>query len=91
MPDDTLELPLPAEGVDDMAIVPPNIDEQNIARLAQAGVSAHENFVQFSKILDLAYESDRKMVSLVEALGAREVTSKSGQVGIPIAGAGSAA
>ena len=84
MPDDTLELPLPAEGVDEMAVeVPSNLDQQNIARLASAGASAHEHFVQFGKILDLSYEQDRKMVSLVEALGVREVTSKSGQAGIP--------
>ena len=63
--------------------VPENLDQQNIARLASAGASAHEHFVQFGKILDLAYEADRKMVSLVEALGVREVTSASGQKGIP--------
>ena len=84
MPDDTLDLPLPAEGAIEMAIeVPSNLDQQNIARLASAGASAHEHFVQFGKILDLAYEADRKMVSLVEALGVREVTSQSGQKGIP--------
>ncbi len=44
----------------------------------------------YSKILDYAYEADRKMVSLVESLGVRESTSKSGQIGIPIAGAGAA-
>jgi len=76
------------QGVDEMAVeVPSNLDQQNIARLASAGASAHEHFVQFGKILDLSYEQDRKMVSLVEALGVREVTSKSGQAGIPAAGA----
>ena len=64
------------------------IAEQNGGRLLSAGASAHEHFVQFGKILDLAYESDRKMVSLVEALGVREVTSKSGQLGVPQAGVG---
>ena len=91
MPDETLELPLPAEGVEEMAdavCVPSNLDQQNVARLASAGASAHEHFVQFGKILDLSYEADRKMVSLVEALGVREVTSKSGQVGMPQAAAG---
>lgn len=85
MPDSTLDLPLPAEGAIEMAeiTVPSNLDQQNIARLASAGASAHEHFVQFGKILDLAYEADRKMVSLVEALGVREVTSQSGQKGIP--------
>ena len=88
MPDGTLELPLPAEGVDKMPVeVPSNLDQQNIARLASAGASAHEHFVQFGKILDYAYEADRKMVSLVESLGVRETTSKSGQLGNPLAGA----
>lgn len=64
------------------------VAEQNNSRLLSAGASAHEHFVQFGKILDLAYEADRKMVSLVESLGVREVTSKSGQAGIP-ASAGS--
>jgi hypothetical protein len=56
---------------------------QNLGRLAQAGLQAHEHFVQFGKVLDLSYEQDRKMVSLVESLGVREVTSASGQAGIP--------
>lgn len=68
--------------------VPEALHEQNLGRLAGAGASAHEHFVQFSKVLDYAYESDRKMVSLVESLGVRESTSKSGQLGIPQAGQG---
>lgn len=66
-----------------MADVPVSIHEQSLSRISQAGTSAHEHFVQFGKILDLAYEADRKMVSLVESLGVREVTSASGQKGIP--------
>lgn len=68
-----------------MPDVPTTIHEQSLTRLSSAGTLAHENFVTFNHILDLAYESDRKQVSLVEALGVREVTSKSGQVGIPMA------
>lgn len=63
--------------------VPSALAQQNLGRLASAGLQAHEHFVQFSKILDLSYEQDRKMVSLVESLGVREVTSASGQAGIP--------
>lgn len=70
-----------------MADVPTNVHEQALSRLSSAGASAHEHFVQFGKVLDLSYESDRKMVSLVESLGVREVTSRSGQEGIPIAAA----
>lgn len=73
-----------------MADVPASVHEQALSRLSSAGASAHEHFVQFGKILDLSYEADRKMVSLTEALGVREVTSKSGQMGIPIAAGGGA-
>lgn len=68
-----------------MADVPVGIHEQSLSRLSSAGTVAHEHFVQFSKVLDLSYEQDRKMVSVVEALGIREITSKSGQTGIPLA------
>jgi hypothetical protein len=63
--------------------VPNNIHEQNLSRIASAGAIHAEHVVTFSKILDLSYEGDRKMVSLVESLGVREVTSQSGQLGIP--------
>ena len=69
------------------AAVPVALHEQNLGRIAGAGAQAHENFVQFGHILDLAYEADRKMVSLVESLGVRESTSRSGQLGIPISAA----
>ena len=96
MPDpEVLELPLPGAGGCDVAdvadvTVPSNLDQQNLARIASAGATAHEHFVMYGKILDYAYEADRKMVSLVESLGVRESTSRSGQLGIPIAGAGAA-
>ena len=70
-----------------MADVPANIHEQMLGRLSSAGAAAHEHFITFGKVLDYAYEADRKMVSLVESLGVREVTSKSGHHGIPLAGA----
>ncbi len=79
-------MPTPEDGVE--VTVPKNLDQQNLARIASAGATGHEHFVMFGKILDYAYEADRKMVSLVESLGVRESTSKSGQIGIPLAGAG---
>lgn len=71
-----------------MASIPAEIHEQNLSRIAGAGAMAHEHNQSYNKILDLAYVQERNMVSLTEALGVREVTSKSGQIGIPIAGAG---
>ena len=69
-----------------MSDVPASVHEHNLSRLEGAGELAYENFVTFSKVLDYSYEQDRKMVSVVESLGVREVTSKSGQTGIPMAG-----
>lgn len=68
------------------ANVPESLHEQALSRLSATGASANEHFVQFGKVLDLSYEMDRKTVSLVQALGVREVTSQSGQTGIPLAG-----
>lgn len=68
--------------------VPAELHEQNLGRIAGAGAGAHEHHVTFGKVLDYAYEADRKMVSLVESLGVRETTSKSGQIGVPLAGTG---
>ena len=66
--------------------VPTGIQQQALSRLSSAGTSAHEHFITFGKILDYAFETDRHMVSLVQALGVREVTSQSGQTGVPLAG-----
>ena len=72
------------EGVGEVAMdVPSTIHEQSLARLSSTGAMAHENFTTFMHILNLKYETDRHTVSLVESLGIREVTSASGQAGIP--------
>lgn len=68
-----------------MPDVPPMIHEQSLGRLSAAGTIHAEHVTTFSKILDLNYETDRKRVDLVQSLGVREVTSRSGQIGIPIA------
>lgn len=70
-----------------MSDVPERIHEHNLSRLEGAGELAYENMVTFSKVLDYSYEQSRHMVSLTESLGVREVTSRSGQAGIPLAGA----
>ena len=70
-----------------MAQVPEAIAEMVLSRLMDVGALAHAHNQQFNKILDLNYEADRKQVSIVQALGLREVTSKSGQAGIPMAAA----
>jgi hypothetical protein len=69
-----------------MADVPVSIHEQSLSRISAAGSLAGEHAVSYSKILDLNYVLERNMVSLVQSLGAREVTSRSGQEGVPLAG-----
>ena len=59
-----------------MADTPANIHEVTLGHLESAMERAHEHFIQFAKTQDYAYEQDRKMVSLVQALGVREVASK---------------
>lgn len=60
-----------------------SLDKMAMGRLLGAHSLGAEHNQQFNKILDLNYEADRKMVSLTQALGVREVTSQSGQLGIP--------
>ena len=78
-------LPTPDEG-DPATMASPfdALHEQNMAalgkannRLAATADAAHENFVTVQKIVDYSYLQERNMVSLPEALGAREVGSKS--------------
>ena len=93
MADDPVNVPVPGEGEEAVSVAATErseVYEQNRARLLSAGATAHEHFVMYGKILDYAYEADRKMVSLVESLGVRESTSRSGHLGVPIAGAGAA-
>ena len=61
------------------------MQQQIMTRLAAAGAIHGEHVTTFSKILDLNYETDRKRIDLVQATGVREVTSRSGQLGIPVA------
>lgn len=50
---------------------------QSMAGLAGIANVAQANFVTINKALDYAFMEERNMVSLPEALGAREVGSKS--------------
>lgn len=50
--------------------------EQNMGQIGQSGVVAQNNFITVSKAQDLDYLENKRHVSLVQALGAREVGSK---------------
>jgi len=58
-----------------------NAHEQNMAQLAQVGVVAQQGFVTVSKTIDYDYLEAKNMVSLTEALGAREVGSRNTPAG----------
>jgi hypothetical protein len=53
-----------------------NLHEQNMSQLAQVGIIAQQGFVTVSKAQDYSYLQGKEMVSLTEALGAREVGSR---------------
>jgi len=60
-----------------MADTSPQFSEQAANTLLQIGNVAQANFVTVNKVLDYDYLEGKAMVSLAEALGAREVASKS--------------
>lgn len=49
---------------------------QNMAQLGQTGVIAQNNFVTTTKAQDLDYLEGKRIVSLEEAVGVREVSSR---------------
>ena len=53
-----------------------SLHEQNMAQLAQVGVVAQQGFVTVAKASDYSYLQGKDMVSLTEAMGAREVGSR---------------
>jgi hypothetical protein len=77
-------------GDEEMTDIPVSMHEQNLSRIAQAGVAGAEHNQQYNKILDLNYERNRDSVTLAQSLGIREVASQSGQLGIPLSGAAAA-
>lgn len=74
--DDTLEIDL--EENSNMA---GQMHEQNMAQLAQSGIIAQNNFITVSKAQDLDYLEGKRLVSLEEAIGVREVASKTTPAG----------
>ncbi len=52
------------------------LHEQNMSQLGQVGIVAQQGFVTIAKTTDYNYLEGRDMVSLTEALGAREVGSQ---------------
>lgn len=73
--DNTLEIELETEEMASEA------HEQNMAQLMQTGIIAQNNMVMTNKAQDLDYLEGKRMVSLEEAIGVREVASKTTPAG----------
>lgn len=79
-------MPPEQDGVIDVGIVSPSGGlemalEEAVAnlmtqQLSQTGVIAQNNFVTVQKVVDYDYLENKRMVTLDEAIGAREVGSK---------------
>jgi hypothetical protein len=52
------------------------IMNQNMGQLAQSGIVAQNNFITVAKAQDLDYLEGKRLVSLDEAVGVREVQSQ---------------
>lgn len=77
-PDDgTVVVPLvsPKEGAKEMSLAN-NLHEQNMATLGQSGIVAQNNFITVQKVVDYDHIEQKRMVSLDEAVGVREVQSE---------------
>lgn len=72
--DDPITIPISKE-----KFVDPDLKgmlNQNLAQLSQTGVIAQNNFVTTTKAQDLDYLEGKRIISLEEAVGVREVSSK---------------
>lgn len=49
---------------------------QSLGQLSQSGVIAQNNFITITKAQDFDYLEGKRLVSLEEAVGVREVTSR---------------
>lgn len=82
MSDGFLEIEHP-EHEDRSMSLPPGTDkfhallEQSMAQIGQTGVIAQNNFVTTTKAQDLDYIEGKRIISNEEAMGIREVASKS--------------
>src|SRR6056297_3319139 len=59
------------------------LHSQNMSQLGQTGIVAQNNFVTVAKAFDYDYLENKRMVTLDEAVGAREVASRESMAGKP--------
>ncbi len=63
---------MPIDTVD----LPPNVAAQGVQRLNNVANTAHENFVTHQNVITYDHLEQKRMVTLDEAIGAREVQAK---------------
>lgn len=80
MPDGDIldvEIPIQGEGENEMAVdLADNVANQLLTKLIDIGNVAQANFVTINKVADYDYLENKRMVTLDEAVGIREVQSK---------------
>ncbi len=80
MPDGDIldvEIPVEGEGVKEMAVdLSDNVANHMLTQLMQSGTVAQNNFITVAKVVDYDYLENKRMVTLDEAVGIREVQAK---------------
>lgn len=61
---------------DDMATALERMFDQSMGQLSQTAIVAQNNFVTVNKALDYDFMEQRRMITLEEGVGVREVASK---------------
>lgn len=56
--------------------MPPEVAQLMVQQLTQTGLVAQNNFVTVQKVVDYDYLENKRMVTLDEAVGIREVQSQ---------------
>ena len=86
MPDVTIDVLTPGDGQGEEEMAEPtaqfgSLHDQNMAGMGQALTRFQNDTVTVSKASDYAYLQDKDLVSLAEAVGVREVASRSNPAG----------
>ena len=72
-----VEIPIEGESEKEMAVdLSDNVANHMLTQLMQTGTVAQNNFVTVQKVVDYDYLENKRMVTLDEAVGIREVAAK---------------
>ena len=69
----------------EIADLSPNVANQMLTQLVQSGTIAQNNFVTVQKAMDYDYLENKRMVTIDEAVGVWEVSSRESMAGKPTA------